>query len=143
MGNIRLVDKENNEMSKKEVQLLSDSAKKKLDLNMYLDAMRFGSMPRVEDVIYNNPLTIVNWSDGVKTIVKCRDGEAFNEYMGFLACVAKRVFGGHGHYRQLIEKANRVSTEDGITITSSGWLNPAEVKKMSLLVQQYNSRKVK
>jgi len=127
-------------MSKKEVELLADSAKKKLE--RHFDSMRF-SCPRVEDVIYNNPLTIVNWSDGIKTIVKCRDGEAFNEYMGFLACVAKRVFGGHGHYRQHIEKANRVSTEDGITITSSGWLNPAEVKKMSLLVQQYNSRKVK
>lgn len=40
-------------------------------------------IPNIENVIFNNPATIVFWSDGTKTIVKCSDEEWFDEYNEF------------------------------------------------------------
>jgi len=59
------------------------------------------------EVVFNPPHTIINWSDGDKTIVKVREGEKFDEHVGFLACVAKKYFGGHNAYKKLIENAVR------------------------------------
>lgn len=51
----------------------------------------------IEKVIYNPPATIVVWSDGSKTVVKCMEGEEFDREKGFLLCVAKRIFGRDFH----------------------------------------------
>ena len=67
----------------------------------------------VRETIFNPPYTIINWQDGVKTISKCKEDEVYNEYIGFTACVAKRVFGGHNQYKHLIESANRVKEKIG------------------------------
>ena len=65
------------------------------------------TVPDVDLVIFNNPYTIINWKDGSKTIVKCMEGDAFDEHVGFQAAVTKKVFGDHGTYKRLIEGAQR------------------------------------
>lgn len=47
----------------------------------------------IKKVIYNNPATIIFWSDGTKTIVKCMEGEDYDPEKGFMAAVTKRAFG--------------------------------------------------
>ena len=47
----------------------------------------------IEKVIYNGPATIIFWKDGDKTIVKCKEGETLDPEKGFLAAIAKRVYG--------------------------------------------------
>ena len=61
----------------------------------------------VELVIFKDPHTIINWVDGSKTIVKCMDGDKFDEHVGFQAAVTKKVFGDHGTYKKLIMNAQR------------------------------------
>ena len=98
------------------MELLADSTVKKLHaIDKYKTKRTIALFPKVNHVVYKDPLTIINWEDGVKTIVKCKEGEVFDEYTGFLACVAKRVFGGHGYYRRHIENAHRIDiTKEGV-----------------------------
>lgn len=47
----------------------------------------------IKKVIYNDPATIIFWSDGTKTIVKCMEDEEYDPEKGFMAAVTKKVFG--------------------------------------------------
>lgn len=47
----------------------------------------------IKKVIYNDPATIIFWSDGTKTIVKCMADEDYDPEKGFMAAVTKKVFG--------------------------------------------------
>lgn len=47
----------------------------------------------IKEVIYNNPATIILWSDGSKTTCKKLDGDLYNPEYGLLLCVLKKVIG--------------------------------------------------
>ena len=52
---------------------------------------------KVEDtyitkVIYQNPATILFWSDGTKTVSKCDENDTFDEEKGLILCIMKKVF---------------------------------------------------
>lgn len=51
----------------------------------------------IEKVIFNNPATIVFWSDGTKTVVKCAN-EEFDKEKGLAMAICKRVLGNKGNY---------------------------------------------
>lgn len=48
---------------------------------------------KVTKVIYNNPATIVFWSDGTKTVVKCGKDDTYDKEKGFYIACAKKLFG--------------------------------------------------
>ena len=52
----------------------------------------------IEKVIFNNPATIVLWSNGEKTVVKCGDGEVFDPEKGLAMAIVKYVYGNKGNY---------------------------------------------
>ena len=52
----------------------------------------------IKQVIFNEPATIVIWSDDVKTVVKCGDDEKFDPEKGLAMCVAKRAWGNKYNY---------------------------------------------
>lgn len=56
------------------------------------DAPMWG-IPDVEYIIFNQPATIVFWSDGTKTVVKAMEGEKFEKYAGFAMACMKKMFG--------------------------------------------------
>lgn len=51
-----------------------------------------GLRPTVEKVIFNGPATIVLWTDGTKTVVKCED-EEFDKEKGLAMAITKRFLG--------------------------------------------------
>ena len=51
-------------------------------------------------IIFNPPATIVYWEDGDKTVVKCEEGTEFNEYFGFCAALAKRIYGNNSQVKK-------------------------------------------
>lgn len=57
------------------------------------DAMMSLTPDSIKKVIYNDPATIIFWSDGTKTIVKCMEDEEYDPEKGFMAAVTKKVFG--------------------------------------------------
>lgn len=61
----------------------------------------------VKKAIFNDPYTIVLWSDGTKTVVKCQDGDEYDRERGVLACIAKMATGNTGRYNNLVKEALR------------------------------------
>ncbi len=60
-------------------------------------------IPYPTKVIFNPPATIVFWSDGTKTVVKCKE-EKFDEEKGLAMAISKKAFGNKGNYYNHIKK---------------------------------------
>lgn len=50
----------------------------------------------IKDVIFAPPATIVYWSDGSKTVVKCSEKDVFDPEKGLAMAIAKRCGGNKG-----------------------------------------------
>lgn len=65
----------------------------------------------IKDVIFAPPATIVYWSDGSKTVVKCSEKDVFDPEKGLAMAVAKRYGGNNGSYykeiRNWVEKSGK------------------------------------
>ena len=59
----------------------------------------FCRFPKIKKVIFNDPATIVMWSDGTKTVVKCQEGDTFDPEKGLAMCVVKKMFGLKDFYK--------------------------------------------
>ena len=57
----------------------------------------------ITNVIFNEPATVVCWSDNTKTIVKAID-EPFDEEKGLAMAIAKKALGNRGNYYNHIKK---------------------------------------
>lgn len=48
-------------------------------------------MSQIKKVIYSNPVTVVFWKDGTKTMSRCDEYDNYDELTGFLMCVMKKA----------------------------------------------------
>lgn len=62
---------------------------------------------RPERVIFSGDKTIVFWKDGGKTIVSCAEGQPFDEYTGFVAALAKKVYGSTSRVKKILKKIGK------------------------------------
>lgn len=58
----------------------------------------------IDDVIFNNPATIVKWKDGTKTVVKVQEDDQFDPMVGLAMCIAKKAMGNQGNYFEVFKK---------------------------------------
>ena len=80
---------------------------------------------KIERVILRPPATIVFWSDGDKTVVKCNKDDIYDPEKGVLWAIAKKYTNGHpktyDNYIQFIDNADDCLFEgipcDGVEIT--------------------------
>ena len=56
------------------------------------------SAPSIKKVIFNYQATIVLWSDGSKTVVKCQDGDIYDPEKGLAMAISKKALGNKGNY---------------------------------------------
>lgn len=49
----------------------------------------------ISKVIFNSPATIVFWKDNEKTVVKCGEGDVFDQEKGLAMAICKRLFGSN------------------------------------------------
>jgi hypothetical protein len=45
----------------------------------------------IKEIMYNNPATIVFWSDGSKTVSKCHAGDPYSPEAGLTMCILKKI----------------------------------------------------
>lgn len=62
------------------------------------------SQPEIKEVIFNDPATIVIWSDGSKTVVKCQSGDTYSKETGLALCIAKKYLGNKGNFNEVFKK---------------------------------------
>ena len=58
----------------------------------------------INRVMFRNPATVVFWSDGTKTVVRCQPGDVYNPDTGLALCVAKKYFGNTGKFNEVFKK---------------------------------------
>ena len=59
---------------------------------------------QLKRVIFNDPATIVFWTDGTKTVVKRQPGDIFDPLKGFLMAFFKKACGNKGNYNNALKK---------------------------------------
>ena len=64
----------------------------------------FAVRTQVVRVIFNDPATIVFWTDGTKTVVKCQPGDTYNKRMGLALCMAKKLMGNKGSFNKVFDE---------------------------------------
>lgn len=79
------------------------------------------AMNVIENVIFNDPATIVIWADGTKTVVKA-DGEYFDPEKGLAMAISKKFFSNKGYYYDLFKKWLPKEEETEYTGTNE-WTN--------------------
>lgn len=60
-------------------------------------------IPKIKDVIFNPPATIVFWDDGTKTVVKC-ENEEFDPEKGLAMTITKKALGNKYEYYNVVKK---------------------------------------
>lgn len=75
--------------------VMEEATKKKEETNM--------TAASIKNVIFAPPATIVYWSDGSKTVVKCSEKDVFDPEKGLAMAIAKRCGGNKGSYYKDIQ----------------------------------------
>lgn len=86
----------------------------------YIDSEGFLRDVYIKNVIYSNPATVVNWSDGTKTVSKVHGGDEYNPEVGLILCVLKKLQGST-HIRDLLHTwvPENAYTDEFVTINTS------------------------
>ena len=59
---------------------------------------------KIERVIFNDPATVVIWSDNSKTVVKCQPGDVYSKELGLAMCISKKYLGNKGNFNEEFKK---------------------------------------
>lgn len=100
--------------------------RKRIDYSKMYGAM-FWEMPKIKDVIFNDPATIVFWADGTKTVVQCQDDDIFDPEKGLVMAITKKALGNKGNYCNELKKWLPKKEEPTIAVT----IKPFDIDEMS------------
>jgi hypothetical protein len=62
------------------------------------------AIPEIKNVYFNDPVTVVIWNDGTKTIVRCQPGDTYSKETGLALCIAKKYLGNKGNFNEVFKK---------------------------------------
>lgn len=74
--------------------------------------VKFKLGDKIKDVKFSGPATIVFWTDGTKTVVKCRKGDKFDPEKGIAMACAKKLLGNEDGYHKEIAKYAKTAKKD-------------------------------
>lgn len=66
--------------------------------------IRLSCVPEIKKVIFNDPATIILWSDETKTVVKCGENDIYDPEKGLAMAIAKKALGNKGNYYNEFKK---------------------------------------
>lgn len=53
-------------------------------------------------IIFNDPVSVVFWEDGEKTVVRRHEGEPYDKYTAFCAALAIKIFGSNTEVNRIV-----------------------------------------
>ena len=69
------------------------------------DIVRFGMCNvNIRKVVFNDPATIVFWSDNTKTVVKCGPDDIFDKEKGLAMAIVKKMAGNDSRFHKVFKK---------------------------------------
>lgn len=104
------VDYLNNDLFHELFATSNATNKKKFSLfDMLEDAVECEELT-IERIIFNDPATVIFWSDGEKTVVKTAEGDTYSPYYGFCCAVAKRIFGNNSAIKKIMKRKGNIDS---------------------------------
>lgn len=61
-------------------------------------------IPAIKHAYFNNPVTVIIWTDGTKTIVRCGEGDTYDPEKGLAMAMAKKALGNRRIYYDIFKK---------------------------------------
>lgn len=61
-------------------------------------------LPEIKNAYFNNPMTVVLWEDGTKTMVRCQEGDVYSAETGLALCIAKKAMGNMPNFNNVFRK---------------------------------------
>ena len=58
----------------------------------------------IRKVIFNDPATVVLWSDGTKTVVKCGPDDIFDKEKGLAMAIVKKMAGNDTRFHKVFKQ---------------------------------------
>lgn len=58
----------------------------------------------IKKVYFNDPVTVVLWADGTKTIVRCGEDDIYDPEKGLAMAISKKALGNKGNYYNTFKK---------------------------------------
>lgn len=69
------------------------------------DIVKFGMYSvSIRKVIFNNPATVVMWSDGTKTVVKCSPEDTYDMEKGLAMAIVKKMAGNDNRFHKVFKQ---------------------------------------
>lgn len=100
-----------------EVEIIPSTPKEWRDIHQVINSTNFEeisklasmfnsrpNLPNIKNVYFNNPVTVVLWDDGTKTIVRCQDGDTYSKETGLALCMAKKAMGNKSNFNDIFKK---------------------------------------
>ena len=118
-GEITQDDYYNLYIRKKAYKVLYDYSRRSTERAKKNDLVRFG-MCRVSirKVIFNDPATIVLWSDGSKTVVKCGPEDTFDMEKGLAMAIVKKMAGNDNRFHKVFKQYSKKKKKEPGSIGS-------------------------
>lgn len=60
--------------------------------------------PEAKKVVFHDPATVVYWTDGTKTVVKCGPHDTFDPEKGLAMAIAKKHFGNGNEFHKTFKR---------------------------------------
>lgn len=72
----------------------------------------------IRKVIFSNPATIVLWSDGTKTVVKCGPDDIFDKEKGLAMAIVKKMAGNDNSFHKVFKQYTKKKKKEPGSIGS-------------------------
>lgn len=83
------------------------------------DIVKFGMCSvSIRKVIFNDPATVVLWSDGTKTVVKCGPEDKFDTEKGLAMAIVKKMAGNDNSFHKVFKQYSKKKKKEPGSIGS-------------------------
>ena len=83
------------------------------------DIVKFGMCSvSIRKVVFNDPATIVLWSDGTKTVVKCGPEDTYDMEKGLAMAIVKKMAGNDNRFHKVFKQYPKKKKKDPGSIGS-------------------------
>lgn len=98
----------------------------------------------ITKVIFNDPATIVFWSDNTKTVVECGDYDIFDEEKGLAMAICKKAMGNKGNYYEEFKKwIPELKVDDNASTSEAAILPYDDIMKAAQSYSELLAKEVK
>lgn len=97
---------------------------------------------KIVDVIFNDPATIVFWSDGTKTVVKTQDGECYDPEKGMAMAFCKKLMGDNkrDYYHTFLHYLKKYNEQQAKTESKPNVDNSSYTSSLSEAAERFAER---